>query len=64
MGCPGDDHKIKEQKNTSPLGAPSAATLVLVLIGQALQPGRYFLFGLHQDVQQVLGDVAILIIEE
>ena len=37
---------------------------MLVLVGQALQPGGHLLLGLHQDVQQVLGDVAVLIVEE
>lgn len=47
-----------------PLGASTAGALVLVLVGKALQPGRHFLFGLHQDVQQVLSDVAVLVIVE
>lgn len=49
----------------APLGASaSCVALVLVLITQALQPGRYFLLGLHQNVQQVFGDVAVLVVEE
>lgn len=37
---------------------------MLVLVGQALQPGRHLLFGFHQDVQQIFGDVAVFIIKE
>lgn len=51
-------------EKVAPLGAASCAVLVLVLKGQALQPGRNLLFCLHQDVQQVLGDVAVLVIVE
>ena len=47
-----------------PLGAPAAGALVLVLVGEALQPGRHLLLGLHQDVQEVLRDVAVLVVEE
>lgn len=47
-----------------PLGAPPAVALVLVLVRQALQPRRHFLFGLHQNVQKVLRDVSILIVKE
>lgn len=47
-----------------PLRAPSVAALMLVFIGQALQPRRNLLFGLDQDVQQVLSDVPVFIIEE
>lgn len=48
----------------SPLRAPPVAALVLVFVSQALQPGGDFLLGLHQDVQQVLGDVSVFIVEE
>ena len=42
----------------------SRVALVLVLVTQALPPGGYFLLGLHQDVQQVFGDVAVLVVKE
>lgn len=34
-----------------PLRAAATAALVLVLVGQALQPGWDLLLGLHQNVQ-------------
>ncbi len=47
-----------------PLRASTVGALVLVLVGQVLKPGRHLLFGLHQDVQQIFSDVAVLIIKE
>ncbi|KAG7259750.1 hypothetical protein CRUP_018843 [Coryphaenoides rupestris] len=44
--------KAMQKAGGSPLGAPAGAALVLVLIGQTLQPGGHLLLGLHQDVQQ------------
>lgn len=52
------------EKKVAPLGAASVAVLVLVFEGQALQPGWNLLFCLHQDVQQVLGDITVLVIVE
>lgn len=48
----------------TPLGAASVAVFVLVLKGQALQPRWNLLFCLHQDVQQVFGDITVLVIVE
>lgn len=47
-----------------PLRASSVAAFVLVFVSQALEPRGNFLFGLDQDVQQVLRDVSVFIIEE
>lgn len=55
--------KIKhKKKKLAPLGASTVAALVLVLKSQTLQPGRNLLFSFHQDVQQVFGDVTVLVI--
>lgn len=59
-----DHNSTYERNGCLPLGASTVAALVLVLIGQALQPGWHFLLRLHKDVQQVLCDVAVLIIVE
>lgn len=47
-----------------PLGTSAAGALVLVLVGQALQPGRNLLLGLNQDVQQIFGYVAVFVVKE
>lgn len=35
-----------------------------MLIGQAFKPGGNLLLGLHQDVQQVFGYVAVFVVKE
>lgn len=47
-----------------PLGTAPVAVLVLVLKGQTLQPRWNLLFRLYQNVQQVLGDITVLVIVE
>lgn len=47
-----------------PLRAPPGAALVLVLVGQAFKPGGNLLLGLHQNVQQIFGYVAVFVVKE
>lgn len=44
--------------------ASTGVALVLVLIGQALKPGGNLLLGLHQNVQQIFGYVAVFVVKE
>lgn len=55
---------VKNNLHPLPLRAPTIGALVLVLVGQAFKPGGNLLLGLHQNVQQVFGYVAVFVVKE